>query len=122
MDLYLQPFRKYAVFSGRAGRPEYWVFSLVNIVISLVLSFVDGAIGTYDPQTEIGALGVVFSLVILLPALAVSVRRLHETGRSGWWMLLLLLPLLGALVILVFMLLASNEGENEYGPHPGEAV
>lgn len=120
MDLYLLPFRKYAIFSGRAGRPEYWVFSIANAVISVLLTFVDGLIGTVDAGTGVGALGLVFNLIILIPSIAVTVRRLHDTGRSGWWLLLVLLPLIGALVILVFMLLASNEGDNEYGTNPGE--
>jgi uncharacterized membrane protein YhaH (DUF805 family) len=118
MDLYLEPFRKYVVFSGRARRAEYWVFGLVNIVISLVLSGVDMATGTLDLETGIGAFSGIFSLVILLPSIAVTVRRLHDTGRSAWWLLLVFIPLIGVLVMLVFMLLGSEDGDNQYGAKP----
>jgi len=122
MNWYLAVLKKYAVFSGRARRKEYWFFVLFNIIISIVLAFVDNAIGTYDAQNEIGLLGGIYALAVLIPGIAVSVRRLHDTGRSGWWLLLVLIPVIGAIVVLIFMVLDSKPGENEYGPNPKEAA
>ncbi|MDO6568841.1 DUF805 domain-containing protein [Alteromonas sp. 1_MG-2023] len=116
MNWYLEVFRKYAVFSGRARRQEYWMFFLFNMIISFVLGFVEGLLG--GP----GVIGMLYSLAVLIPSIAVSVRRLHDTGRSGWWLLLVFLPLIGALILLVFMVLDGNEGSNEYGPNPKELI
>lgn len=108
---FLEPLRKYATFSGRARRMEYWMFSLAVFIGSLLFAVVDVAFGT-------AVLGIVFALAILLPALAVTVRRLHDTGRSGWWLLIALVPFAGPIVLLVFACLDSEPGENQYGPNP----
>jgi len=122
MNWYLEVLRKYAVFSGRARRKEYWFFVLFNIIVSIVLAVVDNIIGTYDAQNGIGLLGGIYALAVLIPGIAVSVRRLHDTGRSGWWLLLILVPVIGAIVVLIFMVLDSKPGENEYGPNPKAAA
>lgn len=111
MDWYLTVLKKYAVFSGRARRTEYWMFFLFNFVFSLVLTFVDGLLGTVF-------LGVIYGLAVLIPGIAVTVRRLHDTGRSGWWILIGFIPLIGMIVLLVFTLLDSQKSDNEYGPDP----
>ena len=85
MNWYLDVLKKYAVFSGRARRKEYWFFVLFNIVISLVLGLIDGVIGSASAETGVGLLGGIYALAILIPTIAVAVRRLHDTGRSGWW-------------------------------------
>jgi len=100
------------VFSGRARRKEYWFFSLFNMIIGIVLGFVEVLVG--GP----GIVGMLYGLAVLIPALAVSVRRLHDTDRSGWWLLILLIPVVGAIVLLIFMVLDSSPGENQYGANP----
>jgi uncharacterized membrane protein YhaH (DUF805 family) len=118
MDWYLAVLKKYAQFSGRARRKEYWYFTLFNVIFSVVLSFVDGLTGTWNPESGVGLLSGIYSLAMLIPAIAVGVRRLHDTGRSAWWLLILLIPLIGVIIFLVFMVLESQEGENQYGPSP----
>jgi uncharacterized membrane protein YhaH (DUF805 family) len=88
------------------------MFLLFSMIASAVLAFVDGVLGTS------GVLGVVYSLGVLLPTLAVAVRRLHDTGRTGWWLLIGLLPIVGAIVLLVFAVQDGNPGTNAYGPNP----
>ncbi len=123
MNWYLEVLKKYAVFSGRARRKEYWYFSLFNLLITIVLAVIDGMTGTLIAEANIGLLGGIYALAILIPFLAVSVRRLHDTDRSGWWLLIALIPLIGAIVILVFMVQDSKPGENQYGSNPkGAAV
>jgi uncharacterized membrane protein YhaH (DUF805 family) len=102
------------VFSGRARRKEYWLFTLFNIVIVIVLAALDMAIGTG------GILAGLYELAILIPALAVTVRRLHDTGRSGWFILIGIIPIVGAIVLLVFAVQDSHSGDNAYGPNPKE--
>ena len=118
MNWYLQALKKYTVFTGRARRMEYWFFVLFNILISAALSVVDYFTGTYSDVYHTGLLGGLYSLGVLLPAIAVTVRRLHDTGRSGWWILIALVPVIGGIVLLVFMVLDSQSGDNEYGPSP----
>ena len=112
MNWYLEVLKKYAVFSGRARRKEYWLFLLFNIIISIALGLIEGLAG--GP----GVLPGIYCLAVLLPGIAVSVRRLHDTNRSGWWLLLGLIPLVGGIVLLVFMAQDSGLGENQYGPNP----
>lgn len=118
MNWYMEVLRKYAEFSGRARRKEYWFFVLFNLIIAFVLGFIDGLIGTFSADYGIGLLGGLYSLAVLIPGLAVSVRRLHDTGRSGWWLLIALIPFIGAIVLLIFMLSDSERGSNQYGPSP----
>lgn len=122
MNWYLEVLKKYSAFSGRARRKEYWVFLLFNIVISVALAVIDGATGTFSEEMGLGLLGGVYALAVLIPSIAVSVRRLHDTDRSGWWLLLAVVPVLGAIVLLVFMALDSKPGENQYGPNPKETA
>jgi uncharacterized membrane protein YhaH (DUF805 family) len=112
MNWYLDVLKKYAVFSGRARRTEYWMFLLVNLVIAFVLGIIEVMIGTG------GILAAIYSLAVLIPSIAVTVRRLHDTGRAGWWILIVLIPAIGAIVLLIFMVLDSQAGSNEYGPNP----
>lgn len=111
MEWYLEVFKKYAVFSGRSRRKEYWFFVLFNILASFSLGIVDAVMG-------MGLLSGVYALVVLIPGIAVSIRRLHDTGRSGWWLLIALVPVLGALALLFFMAQDSEPGPNQYGPNP----
>jgi uncharacterized membrane protein YhaH (DUF805 family) len=102
---------QYTGFSGRARRSEFWWYTLFAFVVYLVVALVDAAMKTT-------LLGLIVSLGLLLPTLAVTVRRLHDTGRSGWWLLIGLVPLVGAIVLLVFYCQDSTPGANEYGPNP----
>lgn len=117
MEWYLKVLKQYAVFGGRAQRKEYWMFVLFNILISIALTVVDGLTGTLNEQGY-GLLSGVYSLAVLIPSIAVAVRRLHDTGRSAWWLLIVLIPLIGAIVLLVFMVLDSEPGSNDYGASP----
>ncbi len=103
--------KKYADFNGRAQRQEYWMFTLVAVIINVLLSIIGGILGT-------AVIGMIFGLAVLVPSVAAGVRRLHDTGRSGWWMLIALVPLIGGLALLYFFILDSTPGENKYGPNP----
>ena len=122
MNWYIEALKKYAVFSGRARRKEYWYFVLFNIIISIVLLVIDGIAGTIDAETGIGLLDSIYTLAIFIPSIAVGVRRLHDIGRTGWWLLILLIPLIGFIVIIIFLLQDSTPCENEYGANPKEAT
>ncbi len=122
MNWYLEVLKKYAVFSGRARRKEYWYFSLFNLLITIVLAVIDGMTGTLIAEANIGLLGGIYALAILIPFLAVSVRRLHDTDRSGWWLLIVLIPLIGSIVFIVFCAQDSQPGENQYGSNPKDAA
>lgn len=118
MDWYLLVLKKYAVFSGRSRRKEYWFFVLFNIFATIALSIVDSFTGSYDPELGVGLLGLIYGLAVLIPSIAVLVRRLHDTGRSAWWLLIGLIPLIGAIVLFVFMVLDGDEKDNQYGASP----
>jgi uncharacterized membrane protein YhaH (DUF805 family) len=117
-----QPLRKYADFNGRARRAEYWLFALLMILISIPFSIIAEiveATGEMDPATA--GLFLVFGLAmvgLLIPSLAVTVRRLHDSNRSGWWALIGLIPLIGGLVLFVFAILDGTPGPNRFGADP----
>ena len=118
MNWYLDALKKYADFSGRARRKAYWVFVLITLVITILLTLVDGALGLYSVESGLGVLSGLYSLAVLVPSISVGARRLHDTNRSGWWLLLGLIPLIGAIVLLVMLCLNSTPGDNDYGPNP----
>ena len=122
MNWFMTVLRKYAVFEGRARRREYWFFVLFYILISIVLAVVDRMLGLYNETYGMGALGALFCLGVLIPSIAVGARRLHDTGRSGWWLLIAFIPLIGAIVLIVFFVLDSQPGANAYGPNPKESA
>lgn len=113
MNWYIGVLKQYAVFSGRARRTEYWMFTLINILIMIGLSIIESVLGISS-----GLFSTIYSLGVLLPSLGVSVRRLHDTNRSGWWILLALIPLIGAIVLIIFMVQDSTPGENQFGSNP----
>lgn len=113
-NLYLSVLKnKYAQFNGRASRTEYWTFTLVNAAISIVLILVERAFGGHGS----GFLSTIFGIGVLIPGIAVLIRRLHDTDRSGWWALLALLPLAN-LVLLAFMFFDGTQGVNRFGENP----
>ncbi|MFF4983859.1 DUF805 domain-containing protein [Streptomyces sp. NPDC001046] len=111
MNWYLTALRKYATFSGRARRREFWMFVLFNSLAATVAVILDAVLG-WGPW-----LTLVYVLFSLIPSLAVGVRRLHDTARSGWWLLIGLVPLAG-IALLVFAVIEGTSGRNGYGPDP----
>ncbi len=105
-------FSNYANFSGRARRSEFWYFTLFNSCVSVVLQF----LGNYSNIFSI--LGLLFSLAILIPSLAMSWRRLHDTGKSGAFFFLNFIPLIGSIILIVFYCQDSQPGQNQFGPSP----
>ena len=120
MNSYVQVLKKYADFSGRARRKEYWLFVLFNIIISCVLTVIDFMVGTYNQAVGIGVLTGIYALAVVIPGIAVSVRRLHDTDRTGWWLLIVLVPIVGPIVLIVFMCIDGTPGTNRFGPSPKE--
>ncbi|WP_412061591.1 DUF805 domain-containing protein [Rubrivirga sp. IMCC45206] len=124
MDWYLDVLRNhYADFDGRARRKEYWMFFLVNAIVYLGILAVAGALGSISESlgAVVGMLYVVYALAVLVPSVAVTVRRLHDTGKSGWMVLIALIPIVG-LVLIYFMIVEGDAGPNAYGPDPKDAV
>lgn len=121
LDYMLMPLRKYAQFQGRSRRAEYWWYALFTFAVSIVLALIDIAVfGT--AAGGVGILGGLFALATLVPSIAVGVRRLHDTDRSGWWLLIALIPLIGAIVLIVFFVMDGAPGENKFGPSPKHDV
>jgi len=131
MSDYIRAFKQYAEFSGRSRRREYWMFTLFHVIISTIVSviaFLGGFSGVLlvsgDPSAAgllyYGSLAVffIYFAVTLIPSLAIFVRRLHDAGYSGWYLLLSLIPFVGAIVLLIFTLQKSEPGHNQYGPEP----
>ncbi|MET7308089.1 DUF805 domain-containing protein [Streptomyces sp. NPDC005134] len=112
MHWYLDVLKKYAVFSGRARRQEYWMYTLFTCIAVIILAVLDAVLGTSPTIIAI------YYVAVLLPTLGVSVRRLHDTGRSGWWLLFGIVPLVGGITILVFTCLEGERSQNAYGPDP----
>jgi uncharacterized membrane protein YhaH (DUF805 family) len=123
-------FRKYVTFSGRASRSEYWWWALFYVLVFIVSGILDsilfpGSTGVQTGEGRVaysgGAITAIAGLALLLPSLAVTARRLHDTDRSGWWILISLIPLIGAIVLLFFMATKGTLGVNRFGPPPGSA-
>ncbi|WP_018701367.1 DUF805 domain-containing protein [Amorphus coralli] len=123
IDSYLGVMRNYVTFSGRIARKDYWLYILAYIILLIIAGLIDGMLGFgwtdgsyYDPVSSL------VSLVHLLPSLAAGFRRLHDVGRTAWWYLILLVPLIGMIVILIFHVQRGDEGPNDYGPDPRNAM
>lgn len=117
MNWFLQALKKYAVFSGRARRKEYWFFVLFYLLIAIPLTIVDAMVFGMS-ESGIGILSAIFMLGMLIPSIAVAIRRLHDTNRSGWWVLVSLIPFVGPFILLYFMIKAGDSGSNNYGDDP----
>ena len=107
-------FRNYVGFSGRAARSEFWYWILFTVLVSIVTSIIDFGVLSSDVMP----LSSIWSLVTFLPSLAMGVRRLHDTDRSGWWWLISLIPLIGIIVLIVFWCSEGTRGPNRFGPDP----
>jgi uncharacterized membrane protein YhaH (DUF805 family) len=110
--------KKYVVFSGRARRTEYWMFVLINTIFTIVAMVLDNVLGTTSADKKSGLFSGLFGLATLLPSVAVYVRRLHDVGKSGWWMFIGLIPIIGAIYLFVLTVTDSQDGYNEYGENP----
>ena len=117
IDWAKRPLQKYADFSGRAPRSEYWWFYLLQLVAMIFAMLVDSMLGTDVGGTGYGYVYMLTALALLVPCIAVGVRRLHDTDRSGWW-LLIALTVIGLIVLLVFFVGEGTKGDNQYGPDP----
>jgi len=118
MNWYLEVLKKYAVFSGRARRKEYWFFILFNIIFTIVAMIVDNVFGMAIEGLGYGPIYILYGLAIILPSLGVLVRRLHDTGKSGWFFFITFIPIAGAIWLLVLLCRDSMPGENQYGLNP----
>lgn len=115
---YLKCLKQYADFSGRARRKEYWMFALFNMIFFIVAMILDNVLGLTVGELPYGAFYFLYALAVLIPGLAVSVRRLHDVGKSGWMILISLIPIVGGIWLLVLMLTDSNPEENRFGANP----
>lgn len=120
MNWYLKVLKQYADFIGRARRKEYWMFVLFNMIFSVIAMILDNILGIAMEGIGYGPLYGIYLLAIILPSLAVAVRRLHDIGKSGWMILISLIPLIGGIWLLVLLVTDSNPGDNQYGPNPKE--
>lgn len=121
MNWYIKVLKKYAVFSGRARRQEYWMFFLFNFIFGMAASLLDlvifgASLAGFSP------LYVVYLVAVFVPGLAVAVRRLHDVGKSGWYLLIILIPIVGPIWFLVLTVTDSQPGDNKYGPNPKEEI
>jgi uncharacterized membrane protein YhaH (DUF805 family) len=122
MNWYLKVLKQYADFSGRARRKEYWMFFLFNILFSIAAMIFDNVLGIAMEGVGYGPIYGIYILAMIIPGLAVAVRRLHDIGKSGWMVLIGLIPIAGAIWLIVLLVTEGNSGENEYGPNPKEAA
>ncbi len=122
MNWYAQVMKKYADFEGRARRTEFWMFYLINLGIQLLAALMDYLLGTTLGEMPYGVIYLLYGLAVFVPSLAVSVRRMHDIGRSGLTLLLGIVPVIGAVLLLLFALNDSQPGENKWGPNPKEAL
>jgi uncharacterized membrane protein YhaH (DUF805 family) len=118
MTWYLAVLKKYAVFDGRAGRMEYWMFFLFNLILLALTMVIDNMLKITFGNTGIGWIYMLYSLAIIIPDTAVVVRRLHDVGKSGWWYLIGLIPLAGIIWLVVLLATDSQPGTNAYGANP----
>jgi len=131
MEWMILPYKRYAEFSGRSRRMEYWMFQLFIMLVYVawfVLLLVSAGGNLEDPAASntmggiLVVLIIVFALGSIIPSLAVTIRRLHDTDRSGWWVLISFVPVIGPLVLLYFMFIEGTHGPNSYGPDPKEGL
>ncbi|MFK5983562.1 MAG: DUF805 domain-containing protein [Flavobacteriaceae bacterium] len=120
MNWYLKVLKNYKDFNGRSRRQEYWMFLLFNLLFGFVAATLDRLLGMTINGLLYGPLYLVYGLIVFIPGLAVAIRRLHDTGKSAWYLLVALIPLLGAIWLIVLMATDGTPGENEYGVNPKE--
>lgn len=122
MNWFLKVLKQYADFNGRARRKEYWMYALFLIIFFIIAAILDNLLGTtfkmYGQSLGYGYIYLLLALATLIPSIAVGVRRLHDTNKTGWYILLGFIPFIGAIILLVFYIQKGTQGENQYGPDP----
>ena len=118
MEEFITCIDKYADFNGRARRREYWMFYLWNLIFSFAISIVIAILNGIFRTWIFNIFSAIYIIALIIPSLAVLVRRLHDTNKSAWWLLISLVPIVGEIVLFVFVLLDSDSGTNNYGPNP----
>jgi uncharacterized membrane protein YhaH (DUF805 family) len=122
MQWYLDVLKKYTVFDGRARRKEFWMFALFSTIVSIILNIIDKIIGTdFGGASSSGWLSTIYGLAVLLPTIGVGIRRMHDTNRTGWWILISLVPCIGWIWYIVLAAQEGTAGDNNYGPDPKAA-
>jgi len=119
MEWYISVIKKYAVFEGRARRKEYWMFFLFNFIFSIAASILDRIFHTISAQGT-GLISSLYSLFVLLPSIGVAIRRLHDIGKSGWYIFINLIPIIGWIWFIILLAADSDPDANMYGPNPKE--
>jgi uncharacterized membrane protein YhaH (DUF805 family) len=117
----MKVFRDYKIYDRRAGRKEYWTFTLFNMVVFAVFVILDKILGHSALGAIVEIVAFVFFLAILSPAIAVTIRRLHDSNKSGWWLLVVFIPFIGGVILFVLMLLDGTPGQNKFGANPKDA-
>jgi uncharacterized membrane protein YhaH (DUF805 family) len=120
MNWYLDAWKNYFTFSGRSRRTAYWMFVLFNIIAIILANIIDNVLGLAGPGGY-GPISAIYGLAVFIPGLALAIRRLHDAGRTGWWMLIGFVPVIGLIVLIIFFVTDSQPGSNQYGPNPKEA-
>lgn len=119
MNWYIDAWKNYFTFTGRSRRKAYWMFVLFNLIAVIIANVLDNATGLIS-ESGYGTISSIYSLAVFIPGLALAVRRLHDIGRTGWWMLIGIVPLVGWIVLFIFFVTDSQAGSNQYGPNPKE--
>ncbi len=122
MNYYLKALKNYATFSGRATRSEYWYFVLFNVIFSIAAVMLDNVLGIAMKEIGYGPIYGVYILAFFLPGLSVAVRRLHDVGKSGSFLFITLIPLIGAIWLIVLMVRDGDKGDNAYGANPKDEL
>jgi uncharacterized membrane protein YhaH (DUF805 family) len=121
MNWYLDAWKNYITFTGRSRRAAYWMFVLFNFIAVILANVIDNVLGLAG-EAGYGPFSMIYGLAVFLPGLALAIRRLHDTGRSGWWMLISFIPIVGLIVLIIFFVQDSQPGSNQYGPNPKESA
>lgn len=122
MNWYLKVLKQYSDFNGRARRKEYWMFVLFNLIFAMIAMLIDNLLGFKIGTMPYGYIYLLYALFALVPGLAVAARRLHDVGKSGWFLLIAIIPIIGAVWLIVLFVTDGNPGENQYGPNPKEVI
>ncbi|MCC5921206.1 MAG: DUF805 domain-containing protein [Cyclobacteriaceae bacterium] len=118
-DYFKLALTRYSDFNGRSRRKEYWIFVLFNLLFASIAAFIDNAAGlTYLPSAGLGPIETVYVIIMFVPSVAVAVRRLHDTGKTGWLLFLAIIPIIGTIILIVFFVQKGDEGSNQYGVDP----
>ena len=118
MNWYLKVLKQYADFTGRARRKEYWMFALFNLIFAFIAMAIDNVLGSTFEGIPYGYVYMLYGLALFLPSLGVAVRRLHDIGKSGWWLLISIVPIIGGIWLLVLLVTDSKDGSNKWGANP----